>query len=335
MMKATISSDRLPRFQERLTAGAIYSISDFDVARLLSELQTLFTLFRRLGLCVVFGFDDDRRRQSSIPHAGSLTFLFIISHFDVRMWHCHGSEGDSDTERISNLSYPWSLKPLITRKSEASSALHAPSKEGDVMHSQHLKSFTLDELENATGNFCPESLIGGGFGFVYKGCINGGPRIDLAVDVKKLKTEGFQGHKEWQREVDYLGRLHHPNLVKFIGYSLEDENSLLIYEYMPNGSLENHLFERGSNVFSWSLRMKIAIGAARGLCFLHDAKDQVIYRDFKASNILLDSGFNAKLSDFGLAREGPKDDRSHVTTEVIGTQGYAAPEYLPRLDLHV
>ena len=91
----------------------------------------------------------------------------------------------------------------------------------------------------------------------------------------------------------------------------------------------------GSNVLSWSLRMKIAIGAARGLCFLHDAKDQVIYRDFKASNILLDSGFNAKLSDFGLAREGPKDDRSHVTTEVIGTQGYAAPEYLPRLDLHV
>lgn len=81
-------------------------------------------------------------------------------------------------------------------------------------------------------------------------------------------------------------------------------------------------------MLSWSLRMKIAIGAARGLCFLHDAKDQVIYRDFKASNILLDSGFNAKLSDFGLAREGPKDDRSHVTTEVIGTQGYAAPEYL-------
>lgn len=84
----------------------------------------------------------------------------------------------------------------------------------------------------------------------------------------------------------------------------------------------------GSNVLSWSLRMKVAIGAARGLCFLHEAKDQVIYRDFKAANILLDSGFNAKLSDFGLAKEGPTDDRSHVTTEVIGTQGYAAPEYL-------
>lgn len=81
-------------------------------------------------------------------------------------------------------------------------------------------------------------------------------------------------------------------------------------------------------MLSWSLRMKVAIGAARGLCFLHEAKDQVIYRDFKAANILLDSGFNPKLSDFGLAKEGPTDDRSHVTTEVIGTQGYAAPEYL-------
>ncbi|RID60600.1 hypothetical protein BRARA_F03743 [Brassica rapa] len=115
------------------------------------------------------------------------------------------------------------------------------------MHSQHLKSFTLDELKNATGNFCPERLIGeGGFGFVYKGCINGGPRIDLAVAVKMLKTEGFQGPNEWQREVNFLGRLNHPNLVKLIGYSLEDENRLLIYEYMPNGILGNHLFERTS-----------------------------------------------------------------------------------------
>ncbi|EOA33223.1 hypothetical protein CARUB_v10020458mg [Capsella rubella] len=225
------------------------------------------------------------------------------------------SRADSDTGRSSNLSYPWSLKPLITRKCEANSTLPAPREEGDIMHSQYLKSFTLDELKNATGNFCPESLIGeGGFGFVHKGCVNGGPGIELAVAVKKLKTEGFQGHKEWLREVNYLGRLHHPNLVKLIGYSLEDEQRLLVYEYMPNGSLENHLFE--------------TIGAARGLCFLHEAKDQVIYRDFKAANILLDSGFNPKLSDFGLAKEGPTDNRSHVTTEVIGTEGYAAPEYL-------
>ncbi|KAL1216747.1 putative serine/threonine-protein kinase PBL3 [Cardamine amara subsp. amara] len=217
----------------------------------------------------------------------------------------------------------------LSRKDEADSNLSAPSKEGEMMNSQHLKSFMLDELKNATGNFCPESVIGeGGFGFVHKGSVNDGAGIEIAVAVKQLKTDGFQGHKEWLREVNYLGRLHHPNLVKLIGYTLDDEQRLLVYEYMPNGSLDNHLFEKGSTVLSWSLRLQIVIGSARGLCFLHEDKDQIIYRDFKTANILLDSGFNAKLSDFGLAKDGPKDDRLHVTTEVIGTQGYAAPEYL-------
>ncbi|KAF2563870.1 hypothetical protein F2Q70_00013975 [Brassica cretica] len=99
---------------------------------------------------------------------------------------------------------------------------------------------------------------------------------------------------------------------------------------MPRGSLENHLFRKGTffQPLSWSTRVRMALGAARGLAFLHNAQPQVIYRDFKASNILLDSNYNAKLSDFGLARDGPMGDISHVTTRVVGTQGYAAPEYL-------
>lgn len=116
------------------------------------------------------------------------------------MLHCSGPGGGSDTERSSKLSHPWSLKSLVSGKSEPSSNLVTPSKEGDMMHSsQHLKSFMLDELKNATGNFSPESLIGeGGFGFVYKGCVNVEPAgIELAVAVKKLKTGAFQGHKEW------------------------------------------------------------------------------------------------------------------------------------------
>nr|DAD26427.1 TPA_asm: hypothetical protein HUJ06_027895 [Nelumbo nucifera] len=131
-------------------------------------------------------------------------------------------------------------------------------------------------------------------------------------------------------EVNYLGQLYHPNLVKLIGYCLEDEHRLLVYEFMPRGSLENHLFRRGSyfQPLSWNLRMKVALGAAKGLAFLHSAETKVIYRDFKTSNILLDSNYNAKLSDFGLAKDGPTGDKSHVSTRVMGTYGYAAPEYL-------
>ncbi|XP_044486547.1 probable serine/threonine-protein kinase PBL3 isoform X3 [Mangifera indica] len=207
--------------------------------------------------------------------------------------------------------------------------------EGDILSSPNLKAFTMSELKTAARNFRPDSLIGeGGFGYVYKGWIDEQtleavkPGCGMVVAVKKLKPEGFQGHKEWLAEVDYLGQLCHPNLVKLIGFCLERENRLLVYEYMPKGSLENHLFRRGARPLPWALRIKVAIGAARGLSFLHESDQQVIYRDFKASNILLDSEFNAKLSDFGLAKAGPTGDRTHVSTQVMGTQGYAAPEYV-------
>ncbi|KAI7739107.1 hypothetical protein M8C21_032587, partial [Ambrosia artemisiifolia] len=129
-------------------------------------------------------------------------------------------------------------------------------------------------------------------------------------------------------EVNYLGQLQHPNLVKLIGYCCEEDHRLLVYEYMSSGSLENHLFRRISETLTWSRRMKIALHAAKGLAFLHDAERPVIYRDFKTSNILLDVDFNAKLSDFGLAKDGPMGDQTHVSTRVMGTYGYAAPEYI-------
>ncbi|KAH7290490.1 hypothetical protein KP509_30G050800 [Ceratopteris richardii] len=200
-----------------------------------------------------------------------------------------------------------------------------------------LRAFSFADLKAATRNFRSESLLGeGGFGCVYKGFINeqtylpARPRQGMPVAVKKLNLDGLQGHKEWLTEVHFLGALHHPNLVKLIGFCAEDDHRLLVYEFMQRGSLENHLFRKGTHyqTVSWADRLKIAIDAARGLAFLHDAEQPVIYRDFKASNILLDSYYNAKLSDFGLAKDGPTGENTHVSTRVMGTQGYAAPEYV-------
>ncbi|EXC10661.1 Protein kinase APK1A [Morus notabilis] len=212
-----------------------------------------------------------------------------------------------------------------------------PRSEGEILQSSNLKSFCFADLRMATRNFRPDSVLGeGGFGSVFKGWIDENsfaatkPGTGMVIAVKRLNQDGFQGHKEWLAEVNYLGQLYHPHLVKLIGYCLEDEHRLLVYEFMPRGSLENHLFRRGSyfQPLSWCLRLKVALGAAKGLAFLHSAETKVIYRDFKTSNVLLDSNYNAKLSDFGLAKDGPTGDKSHVSTRVMGTYGYAAPEYL-------
>ncbi|XP_021827456.1 probable serine/threonine-protein kinase PBL19 [Prunus avium] len=199
----------------------------------------------------------------------------------------------------------------------------------------NLRIFTVSELKSATKNFSRSVMVGeGGFGCVYKGVIKSAedPSQKLEVAVKQLSKRGLQGHKEWVTEVNVLGVVEHPNLVKLVGYCAEDDERgiqrLLIYEYMPNGSVENHLSSR-SDPLPWPMRLKIAQDAARGLAYLHEEMDfQIIFRDFKSSNILLDEQWNAKLSDFGMARLGPSEGLTHVSTAVVGTMGYAAPEYI-------
>ncbi|BAF17867.1 probable serine/threonine-protein kinase PBL7 [Oryza sativa Japonica Group] len=195
-------------------------------------------------------------------------------------------------------------------------------------HNIPSRVFTFRQLADATGSFSPENLLGeGGFGRVYKGFI---PDTKEVIAVKQLDKDGLQGNREFLVEVLMLSLLHHPNLVTLLGYSTECDQRILVYEYMPLGSLQDHLLDLtpNSSPLSWHTRMKIAVGAARGMEYLHEiANPPVIYRDLKASNILLDGGFNAKLSDFGLAKLGPVGDKSHVTTRVMGTYGYCAPEY--------
>lgn len=214
---------------------------------------------------------------------------------------------------------------------------------GQIIITPNLKMFTFQELKSATRNFRPDSVLGkGGFGTVYKGWIDektlapSKVGVAMPVAVKRSSPDSEQGLKEWQAEIKFLGKFSHPNLVKLLGYCWEERQYLLVYEHMQRGSLESHLFRKCAvETIPWDTRIKIAIGAARGLSFLHTTEKSVIFRDFKASNILLDSEYNAKLSDFGLAKLGPVDGKSHVTTKAVGTYGYAAPEYLATGHLYV
>ncbi|KAL8150577.1 hypothetical protein V2J09_020385 [Rumex salicifolius] len=208
---------------------------------------------------------------------------------------------------------------------------------------QNLRDFTLDELREATNNFNRLLKIGqGGFGSVYKGTIKpveGRGKLTVAA-IKRLNKNGWQGHKEWLAEVLFLGVVEHKNLVKLLGYcSVDGERGiqrLLVYEYMQNKSLENHLFDNRLPALPWKTRLQIMLGAAEGLAYLHEGLElPIIFRDFKSSNVLLDENFSAKLSDFGLAREGPTGGRSHVSTAPVGTYGYAAPEYVETGHLHL
>ncbi|XP_051192236.1 serine/threonine-protein kinase RIPK [Lolium perenne] len=204
-----------------------------------------------------------------------------------------------------------------------------------TLASSGMHAFTLAELRLATRNFSRSNFVGeGGFGPVYKGFLDDSivPGIEPQhVAVKYLEVEGPDGHRQWLAEVLYLGmQLSHPHLVKLLGYCCQDRHRMLVYEFMARGSLEDHLFKNllGATL-PWATRLKIAVGAAKGLAFLHEAKTPVIYRDFKASNILLEADYTAKLSDFGLAKEGPMVGESCIwPSTIMGTNGYAAPEYI-------
>ncbi|XP_057472685.1 probable serine/threonine-protein kinase PBL7 [Actinidia eriantha] len=193
-----------------------------------------------------------------------------------------------------------------------------------------LQVFTFKQLHSATVGFGKSNVIGhGGFGLVYRGVLQDGRK----VAVKLMDRAGKQGEEEFKVEVELLSRLHSPYLLALIGYCTDSNHKLLVYEFMANGGLQEHLYPiSGTNTIpsrlEWEARLSIALEAAKGLEYLHEhASPPVIHRDFKSSNILLDKNFHAKVSDFGLAKIGSDKAGSHVSTRVLGTQGYVAPEY--------
>ncbi|KAG6640817.1 probable L-type lectin-domain containing receptor kinase S.5 [Carya illinoinensis] len=193
------------------------------------------------------------------------------------------------------------------------------------------RKFKLKDLRKATGNFNPRSKLGkGGFGTVYKGFLAN----KLEVAVKRVSKDSSQGKQEFIAEVTTIGSLHHKNLVKLIGWCYERLELLLVYEFMPNGSLDKFIYgdenlgmEEHENL-SWEKRHIIIYGVAEALDYLHNGcAKRVLHRDIKASNIMLDSDFNARLGDFGLARTVQQSGKTHHTTkEIAGTPGYMAPE---------
>ncbi|XP_076921055.1 putative serine/threonine-protein kinase PBL23 [Bidens hawaiensis] len=190
------------------------------------------------------------------------------------------------------------------------------------------KVYTFHELAHATENFNPELLLGkGGFGRVYKGHLRDKNKV---VAVKQLDMIGVQGNSEFLAEVLTIGRVHHPNLVNLIGYCVNGHQRLLVYEYMKNGSLEEHLFDLNEKrtPLDWHTRMMIAKGMAKGLEYLHNlVVPPIIYGDLKSLNVLLDDNMNPKLSDFGPTKIRPKVGEDHISTRVMETYGYSSPEY--------
>ncbi|KAL1216000.1 Proline-rich receptor-like protein kinase PERK4 [Cardamine amara subsp. amara] len=185
-------------------------------------------------------------------------------------------------------------------------------------------TFSYQELAAATGGFTDANLLGqGGFGYVHKGVLPNGKE----VAVKSLKSGSGQGEREFQAEVDIISRVHHRYLVSLVGYCIADGQRMLVYEFVPNNTLEYHLHGKNLPVMDFSTRMRIALGSAKGLAYLHeDCHPRIIHRDIKSANILLDFNFDAMVADFGLAKL-TSDNYTHVSTRVMGTFGYLAPEY--------
>ncbi|VVA90390.1 unnamed protein product [Arabis nemorensis] len=301
-----------------------------------------------LSFCLIWKKKSRRSKSLSLPIIQTPPVSKEIK--EVRMEHV--SNFDHDQEKNSNESDKFLLNLDIEkkRKNGASSSRSGSGEEGSLCVANRSSSslydmatpsplsglpeshlgwghwFTLRDLEIATNRFSKENVIGeGGYGVVYRGELTNGTH----VAVKKIMNHLGQAEKEFRVEVDAIGHVRHKNLVRLLGYCIEGTHRILVYEYMNNGNLDEwlHGAMRQHGYLTWEARMKVLICTSKALAYLHEAiEPKVVHRDIKSSNILIDDRFNAKVSDFGLAKL-LGDGKSHVTTRVMGTFGYVAPEY--------
>lgn len=209
-------------------------------------------------------------------------------------------------------------KPFASWGSGGKDAGGAPQLKGS-------RWFSFDELKRSTNNFSEANEIGsGGYGKVYKGLLSNGQM----VAIKRAQQGSTQGGLEFKTEIELLSRVHHKNLVGLVGFCFEQGEQMLVYEFIPNGTLRENLMGRGGIQLDWKRRLRIALGSARGLAYLHELADPpIIHRDIKSTNILLDEHLNAKVADFGLSKLVADANKGHVSTQVKGTLGYLDPEY--------
>ncbi|KAI6699955.1 hypothetical protein NL676_014279 [Syzygium grande] len=202
------------------------------------------------------------------------------------------------------------------------------NEETDVLRvAREALTFNFSELHDATNGFSLANKLGqGGFGIVYKGTLGDG----RLVAVKKLSATSDQGNNQFLAEIVTISAVQHRNLVKLYGCCVHGDKRLLVYEFLENSSLDHALFGKTGLLIDWGTRYDICLGIARGLAYLHEeSRVRIVHRDVKASNILLDSSLNPKISDFGLAKLY-NDQMTHISTKIAGTIGYLAPEYAMR-----
>ncbi|KAK4491319.1 hypothetical protein RD792_002055 [Penstemon davidsonii] len=212
-----------------------------------------------------------------------------------------------------------------TKKSDPFASWDPNAKSGGVPQLKGTKSFSYGELKRCTDNFSDMNDVGsGGYGKVYRGILSNGQ----VVAIKRAQQGSSQGGLEFKTEIELLSRVHHKNVVSLVGFCFDHGEQMLVYEFIANGTLKDSLSGRSGIRLDWVRRLRIALGAAKGLQYLHDlANPPIIHRDIKSNNILLDERLSAKVADFGLSKLMGDPEKGHVTTQVKGTMGYLDPEY--------